>query len=149
MADQKSLRDELEAEKAALQAAVDAYEASAEQHRLQDELDETKRALREQRALTKAEDDHGALGKQIARIDTVDGMVLVKRADGIKVRRWQDQHGDKITHDACRELARPCVIYPELADFDVLVADRPVVMIAAASAVMQLAGLNTKALSGK
>lgn len=76
-------------------------------------------------------------------------MVIVKKPDGIKVRKWQDQHGDNVSTDALRQLARPCVVYPELAEFDTLIGERPVALVAVATAVLKLAGMRLKELGGK
>lgn len=146
MSSVEELRKQIDAEKEALRIAAEARQEAREEAVLLDELAATKRKRHEEEVLAQMEAKHGLLDKQIARVDTIDGMVLVKRADGVKVRRWQDANSDNATMDSLRELAKPCVIHPEPADFDAMVADRPVVMVAVATAVLKLAGLKLKEL---
>lgn len=145
----EALKAELAAERDALAAAKDAREAARQADVLRAELENVKRQRREEEALAKAEAKFGLIGKKFDRVDTMDGMILVRCADGLKVRRWQDEHGENATTESLRELARPCVEYPELGDFDAMVAERPVIMVAVATAVLKLAGLRLKQTSGK
>ena len=143
----------LERELADAQAALSEAEAKRERGRraavLKAEIEQAKRGMKEEEALAACEAKYGPIGKAIGRIDTIDGMVIVKKHDGVKVRKWQDQHGDNVNTDALRQLARPCVVYPELAEFDTLIAERPVALVAVATEVLKLAGLRLKELGGK
>src|SRR5262245_779264 len=116
----------LERELADAQAALSEAEVEREKARktatLKAEIADTKRRRKEEAALAACEAKYGLVSKGIEQIDTIDGMVVVKKPDGIKVRKWQDQHGDNVSTDALRQLARPCVVYPELAEFDTLIA---------------------------
>ena len=143
----------LERELADAQAALSEAEVEREKARkaatLKAEIEDTKRRRKEEAALAACEAKYGLLGKAIGQVDTIDGMVVVKKPDGIKVRKWQDQHGDNVNTDALRQLARPCVVYPELPEFDTLIAERPVALVAVATEVLKLAGLRLKELGGK
>lgn len=144
-----ALERELAAERDALSEAEAAREKARKASVLKADIEEAKRRRKEEDVLAQCEAKHGLLGKAIERVDSIDGMVVVKKPDGIKVRKWQDQHTEDISSDALRQLARPCVIYPELAEFDAMVAERPVVMVSVATAVLKLAGLRLKELGGK
>lgn len=144
-----ALEAELATEREALRVAEEARDNARRVAVLKDEIETAKRQRFEAETLAKLEAEHGLLGKEIERVDTIDGLVVVKRCDGVKVRKWQDQHGDDPTSDALRELARPCVVHPPPGDFDAIVAARPVVMVHAAGAVLKLAGLRVKDVSGK
>lgn len=144
-----ALERQLATERDALSEAEAAREKARKAAVLKAEIEETKRRRKEEEVLAQCEAKHGLLGKALERVDTLDGMVIVKKPDGIKVRKWQDQHKEDISTDALRQLARPCVVYPELSEFDTLVAERPVVMVSVATAVLKLAGLRLKELGGK
>ena len=144
-----ALEQQLAAERDALSEAEVAREKARKASVLKSEIEEARRRRKEEEALAQCEAKYGLLGKSLERVDTIDGMVVVRKPDGIKVRKWQDQYKEDISADALRQLARPCVVYPELSDFDTLVAERPVVMVAVATAVLKLAGLRLKELGGK
>lgn len=127
-----------------LDAARNARVAVEEQTATADELSTLKREIAEEEALAAAVAKYGREGVRFARVDTIAGMVLVRPADGVKVRKWLDEHGEDIKQDDLRQLARPQVIYPDVADFDAIVAERPVIVTAVATAVLKLAGLRLK-----
>jgi hypothetical protein len=131
------LRAKLEA---ARSARMTAEESTAEA----DELATLKRDIAEEEALAAALGKYGKQGLKFERVDTIAGMVLVVPADGVKVRKWLDQHGEDIKQDDLRQLARPQVIYPALDVFDAVVAERPVIVTSVATAVLKLAGLRLK-----
>jgi hypothetical protein len=137
---------------AAMEAAAEA-EAKRERERrgavLREQIAEAKRHAREEEALAEAEKKYGAIGKSIEPVETIDGLVIVHVKDMIKVRRWQDQYGDKPTTENLRQLARPCVVHPDLGEFDQLIARRPVALVSVATAVLKLSGLRVRELGGK
>ncbi|WP_437606255.1 hypothetical protein WMF20_35385 [Sorangium sp. So ce834] len=138
--------DKKRAELATLQAGREKSKRLAE---LQAELAETERKCQEEAALAEAESKFGPLGKKLAALDTVDGLVIVKQHDGVKVRLWADKNGEKPSVQACRELVRPCVVHPALERFDEMVKDRPLLLVTAAGKVLELAGIGAKEVSGK
>ncbi|WP_437982925.1 hypothetical protein [Sorangium sp. So ce117] len=143
------LEKQLEAERESLAAAEAKRERDRQAAVLKEQIEETRRRRKEEEALAEAEAKHGPLGKKIEAIQTIEGLVIVKAPDGIKARKWMDQHGENPKVQACRELARPCVVYPPLDRYDEIIADRPVVVISTANAVLKLAGLGGKELGGK
>jgi hypothetical protein len=116
---------------------------------MQEEIETAKRAAREQRAVADAEAKYGPIGKGIETVETIDGLLIVRKPDGIKVRKWQDQHGENINSSACRQITRPCVVYPPLDEFDRMMDERPISLTAATTAVLKLSGLRVKELGGK
>ncbi|AUX25154.1 uncharacterized protein SOCEGT47_056980 [Sorangium cellulosum] len=144
-----ALEKELEAEREALAAAEAKRERDRQAAVLREQIEETRRRRKEEEALAEAEARHGPLGKKIEAVQTIEGLVIVKAPDGIKARKWMDQHGENPKAQACRELARPCVVYPSLDRFDEIIAERPVVVVSTANAVLKLAGLGGKELGGK
>ncbi|WP_437285660.1 hypothetical protein [Sorangium sp. So ce406] len=144
-----ALEKELESEREALTAAEAKRERERQAAVLKEQIEETRRRRKEEEALSEAEAKYGPLGKKIEALQTIEGLVIVKAPDGIKARKWMDQHGENPKVQACRELARPCVVYPPLERYDEIIADRPVVVISTANAVLKLAGLGGKELGGK
>jgi hypothetical protein len=146
MSDIETKKEPTEAEllRAKLEAARAARVAVEEKTAEDDELAGLKRSIAEEEALAAAVSKYGREGVKFARVDTIAGMILVRPADGVKVRKWTDEHSDDIKHDDLRQLARPQVIYPDVADFDAIVAERPVIVTAVATAVLKLAGLRLK-----
>lgn len=145
----KALEAELDAEKAALAAAETKRELERRGAQLRSDIADTRRKKTEQIAIAEAEGKHGAVGKGIELVETLDGLVIVKKENGIKLRKWQDQHGDNVTSSAVRQLARPNVVHPPLEIFDAWAEDRPVILVNVATAVLKLGGMKLKELSGK
>ncbi|WP_437798501.1 hypothetical protein [Sorangium sp. So ce693] len=144
-----ALEKELETERAALVEAEAKRERDREAAVLREQIEDVRRRRKEEEALAAAEAQYGPLGKKIEALQTIEGLVIVRAADGIKARKWMDQHGENPKVQACRELARPCVVYPSLDRYDEIIADRPVVVVSTANAVLKLAGLGGKELGGK
>jgi multidrug efflux pump subunit AcrA (membrane-fusion protein) len=145
-----ALQKQLDAARDAADKARDRRERASQIARMREELETAQREAREEEALAEAEAQYGPIGKKLGRVTLeIGGMVLVKPPDGIKFRQWQDQHQDKITHDALRQLVRPCVVYPPSGDFDALIADRPAALMHVANKVHELAGFKLKQIGGK
>lgn len=148
--------EEIKALEAKLTASQDAKsEAEAKRERgrrvlvLKEQIAEADRKALEETVLAELEAKHGLVGKAIAPVYTLDGMIVVKRPDSVKTRHWLDKHAENATQDELRMLSRPCVIYPELSVFDGMVTDRPVIVPSIATEVLKLGGLKLKELGGK
>lgn len=143
----------LEAQLANAQSVQAEAEAKRERGRrvivLQEEIAVSERKAREAVVLAELEAKHGLVGKAIAPVDMLDGLIVVKKPDGIKTKYWLEKHAENATQDELRMLARPCVIYPDLATFDAMVTDRPVIVPAVATEVLKLGGLRLKDLGKK
>ncbi|WP_437623389.1 hypothetical protein [Sorangium sp. So ce1151] len=152
-AEEKAVEAQLEAQLDAKRAELATLQAGREKSRrraeLQEAIAETERQCREEAALAAAEATFGPVGKRINTLPTVDGLVIVKMGDGIKVRIWADKHGANPSVQACRELVRPCVVHPPLEEFDEIVKERPMVLVGAAGKVLELAGIGSKETGGK
>jgi hypothetical protein len=132
--EERELR-ELRARRTALQAQRTTKEdASA----LQAEIAKERRAIRDEEALSKAIDEHGPVGKQLATVETDLGMVILRRPSALKFRRFQDK-GSFSTEDVTA-LVRPCVLWPSAGELDVILDDLPATLTRLASAVVALAG---------
>lgn len=146
--DLKALEAELQQERDALQADEAERERANKAAALRAEIEDVKRKQRESKALAAAEAKYGPCGKRWGKVETLDGLVLVQGCDGVRLKKWQDDHvasDAPITADAYRELGRPCVFYPEMGDLDAMVADRPLVMTHIALEVLRLGGLKAAA----
>jgi len=148
--------DEIRALEAQLAVAQDARaEAEAKRERgrramvLKAEIEQAKREAAEEATMANLEAQYGSVDKAIAAVHTIDGLLVVKKPDGVKLRWWQDKFGEKPTSDNLRQLVRPCIVHPDLATFDAMAADRPIIVVAAATEVLKLGGMRLKELSGK
>ena len=145
----KALEAELDKERAELATAEAKREQARKADQLRSDIAEARRKKTEQIAIAEAEGKYGAVGKGIELVETLDGLVIVKKENGIKLRKWQDQHGDNITSSAVRQLARPNVVHPSLDIFDAWAEERPVILVNIATAILKLGGMRLKELSGK
>jgi hypothetical protein len=143
--------DELEVRLAAARAKRDELEAKrAERDATRAKLAEVEKAEREAKeaeVLDRLECEHGPVNEKIRPVYTPGGLIVVKRAQSILVRRYMD-HG-KADSESWDKLVRPCVLYPEKAEFNRIVEDYPASLQKCADAVCWLAGWGRKDLEGK
>ena len=149
--------DALEQEKRdELNARLDAANAKAESARLDREALETsgelerkvvaaERAASDERALYEAEAEHGA--RKIGTVATDLGLIIVKRANPILFKRFQDSESVK-TEDL-EKLVRPCVVHPTMREYDAIIEELPAALVRVADRVMYLAGVRAKDTGGK
>lgn len=136
------------AEVRARRAELERQRAEREAERaLQEQLEAETRALADEEAIAKAEDDHGPVGKRIALVRTDMGVIILKRPNPVLFRRFQDQ--GKTTHDALDKLVRPSVVHPDHATFDRILDELPATMTICANSVCVLAGVRTEEAAGK
>lgn len=136
-----------------LQARLAAAEARrAELAERRDKVD-AERALKERvaaaereatelEALEQLEQEHGELGHKLLRVDTPEGMIVLKKAAFVVVKRYMDK--GKATTEAYDKLVRPSVVYPDRAEFQRLVEEYPATLNLCADAVCWLAGWGRK-----
>jgi parvulin-like peptidyl-prolyl isomerase len=145
-----------ERERAELQSRLEAARIARETARQQREELESKDALRkrveaeeraalDEEALFVAEREHGR--EKIATVETDLGMIILKRANPIHFKRFQDSESVK-TIDIER-LVRPCVVYPDATRFDAICDELPATLTRCADRVATLAGVRAKELAGK
>jgi hypothetical protein len=134
---------ELRAERAALDAARLARE---HERAIDEQIAAESIALDDARAIEKAEEAHGPVGKLIGVVHTPQGCVIVKRSNAMKFRRFQES---EITAADVEKLVRPCVVYPDLPRFDALTDDLPALWHMCANEISVLAGIKRKEITGK
>jgi len=142
-----SARDLLEAELVAARAAVAVIDAAradaADLAAMRAELVAAKRRILEAPIVAKAIEEHGA----IELVETVLGVVVVKRPHAATFRRFADKGSTKSAD--VEELIRKCVVYPDAAGLDVLLAEQPGALTRIADAVVILGGAAAAERSGK
>ncbi len=141
------LRARLEAAQA--KSARFSAEATAEAERtaLLDQVEAAERDARDKEAVLKAQRDHGPIGKRIAVIESKSGTVILKRANHVLFRKFQDSESTDVA--LLERLIRPCIVYPDVSSFDRLIEDEPALITVCANAVCGLAGMRAKEVSGK
>lgn len=131
----------------AQRAQIEAERTAREQERsIEQQIADEAIALDDERAIAKAEADHGQVGKAIGVVKTSLGVVILKRSLAVKFRRFQEQEIDAA---AIEKFVRPCLVYPDLAKFEALVDELPAVWGMCANELSVLAGLKRKELTGK
>lgn len=142
-----ALQAELEAELAKLQA-IEARRAERERsEKVRRELAETKRAVAEAEVIEQLEAKHGPLRKRLMRVDTDEGMIVVRKPDPLLYRRFVDQ--GKTSTEALSKLVRPHVVHPDKAAFDRIIEEVPAALVRCADAVCFLAGVRKEEAEGK
>lgn len=141
------LQAELEAELAKL-AEIDARRAQRERgEKLRRELAETKRARKDAEIIEQLEAKHGPLGKRLVRIDTDEGMIVVRKPDPRLYQRFVDQ--GKTNVEALNKLVRPHVVHPDKTEFDRILEEVPAALMRCADGVCYLAGVRKQEAEGK
>jgi hypothetical protein len=122
------------AERAEL-ADVDAQIAAAE------------RELKDEKAITQAECEHGAIGDMIAVLRTPRGVVIVKRPSPLVYRRFRDTgvHNS----EELQKLIRPSLVHPSLTALEAILDELPALETAVADQVVALAGFGRAHVAGK
>lgn len=133
----RAKREEIAKARRALEAS-----RSAEQEL----LDET-RALADEQAIHAAEIEHGPIGRRFMAVKTDAGTILVKRPHMNTFRKYQD-NGESDSA-SLEKLVRPCVIYPDLARYEEILAEVPAALMKCANAVTYLAGVRKEDLTAK
>lgn len=145
------MSDDIKAELSRLRAQREELAAArlarAEAEKPHAELLAEQLALKNDEAIEAAERDVGPQNKRIRVVTTDLGVVIVKRAHPNVFRKFLDQgkHGTK----ECEELARGCLVYPTLAEFEGMCSELPMLAVFAANAVAYLAGVRAEDLSAK
>lgn len=122
-------------------------QAEAEAGSLEAQLEAEQRALREEEALQKAIDAHGAVGKEIEPVATDLGMVIIRRCTALRWKKFQDK--DDFSHDAFLALVSPCVLYPSSAELDQMLDKQPAILARLSNTVARLAGVRMADIAKK
>ena len=141
------LRKELEAARAAAENAESKRAEAAEIAQLKGQIEIEKRRAEEAAKLAELEAQYGTEGRFIRRIDSPDGMVVVKRPAHVAYKQFVD--GNKFTLDACNKLVLCCLVYPSKEAYTDLTDKSPAVITAAANEIVKLAGFKAEDNTGK
>ena len=141
------LRKELEAAKAAAESAEAKRLEATELADLKAQIELEKRRAEESIKLYELEAQYGTEGRFIRRIDSPDGMVVVKRPAHVAYKQFVDN--GKFTLDACNKLVLCCLVYPSKEAYTDLTDKSPAVVTAAANEIVKLAGFKAEDNSGK
>lgn len=146
-ADDATMQAELDKLRAQREALAAARQARADQNTLAAKLAAEQRALRDEQAIDAAEQEHGEIGRKIQVVKSELGVVIVKRAHPAAFKRFLDR-GEHKTKDL-EALARLCLVYPSLSEWEAMCDELPILINRSADAVAYLAGVRTEDLSGK
>lgn len=139
---------EIKAKRAAL---AEQRDKRASERAEEDEFAREKRALIDDAAIARLEEEHGPDGKAIEVIRTDLGVVVVKRAPGPAFKRFQDMMSreNPKRHELTDTLVRPNLLHPEKEEFDRMLALQPHILIRAGNAIARLAGVREEEVAGK
>ncbi len=146
MSNTEDLRARLAKAKAEIsehQRAIEPDEEAA----LAAEVEAAELAAANARAIREAVEKYGPVGKKIAVVETPEGVIVLKKANHLHFKRFQD--AGEITTETCDMLVRSCVVYPSHERFDALLEELPAALVRCADAVSALAGARSKEVSGK
>jgi hypothetical protein len=120
--------------------------ARNEEQSKREALETAERGLRDEQAIERAEAEHGAVGKKIAVIETDMGAIIVKRANHVIFRKFQENGRDEngVNFDEAEKLVKHALVYPTRAEFDRIAEDLPATIMRCADAVAILAGIRVK-----
>lgn len=129
----------------ALERLMVLEERRAERVRKRDAKDAIREAA-ELEVLEELEDEHGELGKKIARIQTPGGMLVVKRGLPLLFTRFRKS---KVTDTDCEQFVIPCLVYPERECAKKLLQEFPGALVSAANKLSELYGVSKEEEAGK
>lgn len=151
MADSEDLKA-LEAQAAAARGALIEARARREEAKraakLREEIAEAEQEEKNLEILDALEAEHGALDKDIARVNTPGGMVVLKH-NGTHFRAFQHKTKDRVNIEATQDLVRVCAIHPDKESFSKLLNRYPGALAMCAEALATLAGYRSKDDGGK
>lgn len=142
----EALRKELAAAELSLSAARERRDARKGPAQLRLEIEQAKRAAQDLDTLAELEAKHGSVDKDIKPLETLHGMIVVKRPQEMAYRKFADL--EKPTTSAAKEIALHSLVHPDKSTFNEWAADEPAIIARAANAACWLAG-NRKELDEK
>lgn len=110
-------------------------------------LEKLERDAVEAEAIADAEATYGAVDEDIKVVRSPRGIVIVKRPAFVIVKRFHD--AGKFSVEAKDKLGRPCVVYPNAAEYAKMAADDVALVVAVADAAAWLAGFGRTKLEEK
>jgi hypothetical protein len=127
---------EVRAKRQALNAQLESLNAEGAEAA---ELAREEQSLADETALVAAQVKYGPIGEKWDAIRTRLGVIIVKRSSEPKFKQYQED--PKFTFESTESFARPCVEYPALSRFDVILKELPGVLIDVATLVNRLMGV--------
>jgi hypothetical protein len=111
-------------------------------------VDAAEKAARNKTALAAAVAKYGAIGVHVGVAEVPDGrLVIVRRPHPVAFKAFQDL--ERVTVEETEKLVRPCVVFPELPEYDRIADEFPGVVSTVAVRVSALAGVRKAELRGK
>jgi hypothetical protein len=142
---------QLEAEIEAARKAREEFEAAQAKAKrtqeLKDELEAEKRALKDAQTIADLEAKHGPIGKALYKVDTSDGMIVLKKPNHLLFKKHQDV--GKNDSAAMYKLVRPCLAHPDVTAFESILESEPATLVRCSDAVCYLAGIRRSDWEGK
>lgn len=124
-------------------AAVDHARALAAKKR---ELEDAVREAETAELVARLEEEHGAVGREIAVYQTPIGPLVCKRGPGILWHRFTSSKMNDKDHE---DLVRACRVHPEREDFDRILVEYPAILHPMANKIGRLYGLRKEEEQGK
>lgn len=142
-------KDEIRALEAKVKAARDRVAAvdharalAAKKRELEDAVQEADAA----ELVARLEEEHGAVGREIAVFMTPIGPLVCKRGPGILWHRFTSSKMNDKDHE---DLVRACRLHPEREEFDRILVEYPAVLHPMANKIGRLYGLRKEEDAGK
>lgn len=132
-------------------AVAEARARHAEQVAAAGQLEVERRALADDEAIARLEQEHGPLDKAIAVVQTDLGAVVVRRAKPPSFKRFNEgmTRDSPKAFELSEQLVLPCLLYPSREAFAAMIEQQPFTMIRVASAISTLAGVRMQEVAGK
>lgn len=143
----KAIQAEIETARAKREEIENRREAKGKITALRAELEAEKRAALEAEVQEKLEAEHGPLGVKIARVDTTEGAIFLRKPGEMFFRRFMDK--GKTSHEDLLKLVRPSLLYPDKARFDAILEEVPAALLRCANAVCKLCGIGAEESAAK
>lgn len=141
------LEDKIAAVRAARESLAAQREARAQADELASKLASEELAFKGEQAVEAAEAEHGAVDKKIRVVQTDMGVVIVKRAHPAVFKRFIDR--GKHSMQDLEELARKCLVYPTLPEWEAMCNEQTAIINRTADAIAWLAGIRADDVSAK
>jgi|SRR5215471_17296899 len=145
--DERELGAEIDRLRAEREALAAKRLARQEGRALAAKLAAEQRALRDEQAIDAAEEEHGEVGRKVYVVQTELGAIIVKRAHPAAFKRFLDRGKNKV--EDLEALARMCLVYPTLSEWEAMCNELPILINRTADAVAYLAGVRNEDLSAK
>lgn len=142
------LEDKIAATRRAREQLAAEREARAQARELEDKLAAEQRGFKDEQAIELAEREHGQIDRAFRVVQTdYYGVIIVKRAHPAVFKRFIDR--GKHNMQDLEELARKCLVYPTLPEWEAMCAEQTALINRTADAVAWLAGIRADDVSAK